>query len=130
MKPKPRQPPSGDAKNPPIRASKRIAERKEQSKQADTAKKPLAPKAPPKKSSVVRQKPLGRKKTAAAKTSGKQEAAPKSLKAPRARKVHRPPLVLKALQEHERRTANDPLPEDIAVVKGFSSGTISYVNSC
>lgn len=118
-KPQARQPPSDGFETRPKRVSDRIvAQRERRSKQVDTSQKPLAPRAPPKKRSGVTQKPAGPKKAVpeSKQTSGRKRTAPKPLKLPRARKAQLPPLVLEALQEHEERTANDPLPPDLTKV--------------
>jgi hypothetical protein len=113
MKPKARQPSSGDVKSRPKRESSRIAVRR---KQVDTSQKPLTTKAPSKNRSVT-QIPLVRKKAAAAESKQTSRRKPTPLKTP---EDHRPPLDLKVLREHDRTTANDPLPQDLAEVKEIS----------
>jgi hypothetical protein len=119
MKPKTGQPRSGSVRKPPLRVSARIAEQKQQpSKQVHIPPKPLAPKAAWKRATEGKQKPSRSKKPAPAKSkkiAEKKNSTPRPSYVPSRRRVQK-----KALQEHERRTAQDPLPQDLAKVSRLS----------
>jgi len=119
MKPETRQPGSGDGENPPLRVSARIAQQKRQpSKQSDVPPKPLAPKAARNKAAEGKQKAPRPKKPAPAKS--KQLVQKKKTK-PRPSQVSRIQNIReKALHEFERRTANDPFPQDLETVSRVS----------
>jgi hypothetical protein len=104
----------GDNKGNPLRVSKRIAEQKQNPKKQDTVpERALAPKAARKRTTEQKQKqkrekksaPLNPKQPVKKKVSKAKPTKPKPIEAQRVRK--------EALQEHERRTANDPLPQDL-----------------
>jgi hypothetical protein len=115
MKAKTSQEGSGDAPKPP-RVSARIAEQKKRpSKQANLPAKPLAPKAARKRPTELKEKTPRPKRTATTKAKQTAKEKDKRTKHPKAltRKIRG-----ETLQEHERRTANDPLPRDLEKVRG------------
>jgi hypothetical protein len=114
MKPKAGQPSSSD----PIRVSDRI---KAQGKRLNKQLKPLAPKAARKGTAEGKQKAPMPKKPAPAKS--KQLVQRKETK-PRPSQV--PRIQEKTLQELERRTANDPLPQDLARVSRISRLSFNF----
>ena len=115
VKSKAGQPSSGDVPSDPAGVSDRIkAQRKRLNKQV----KPLAPKAARKGTAEGKQKAPRPKKPVPAKSKQlvqKKETKPRPSQVPRIQNIRE-----KALQELERRTVNDPLPQDLATVSRIS----------
>jgi hypothetical protein len=115
MKSKAGQLSAGDVPSDPTRVSNRIkAQRKRLNKQV----KPLTPKAAQKGTAEGKKKAPRAKKPAPAKSKQlvqKKETRPRPSQVPPIQDIGE-----KALQELERRTANDPLPQDLARVSRIS----------
>jgi hypothetical protein len=118
MKPEPRQSRTGDVERPPPRTSSRVAEQKRRPRKLDTRpEKPLAPKTAQRRTTEQKQKqkPPRSKKPAPAKAQ--QLAKKKDTKPKPPKPVHVREIRKGTLHKHERRTANDPLPPDLATVR-------------
>jgi hypothetical protein len=120
IKPKAAQPSSSDVPSDSKRVSDRI---KAQRKQLNKQVKPLAPKAAPKGTAEGKKAPRPKKPapTKSKRLVQNKETKPRPSQVPRIQNIQE-----KALQELERRIADDPLPQDLATVSRISKLSFNF----